>query len=71
MTNVHCRTCAYCEHTGKGMRGDKEVDVGLCHGDTPKLSSKDAGAFVPVTLDIDWCRHHPEFKLPPKKGKPR
>lgn len=67
----HCRTCWFCEPTGKGRKGDKEIDVGVCHGDTPSLTTEAAGAFAPVALDIDWCRHHPDFKLPTRKGKPR
>jgi hypothetical protein len=56
--SVCCRTCAFVEPTGKGRRGGEEVDIGTCHGDTPKLTTESAGAFPPVTLDFDWCRHH-------------
>lgn len=54
----HCRTCFWVEATGKGTRGGAEVDIGTCHGDTPKLTNENAGTFVPVALDIDWCRRH-------------
>jgi hypothetical protein len=57
MKRDHCRGCYWVEPTGKGTRGDKQVDIGLCHGDTPKLTDTNAGAFPPVTLDIDFCRH--------------
>lgn len=67
MKRAYCRTCPYGEPAGKGMRGTQEVDVGNCHGHTPQLTTESAGAFPPVTLDIDWCRHHPDFKLPARR----
>lgn len=70
MKRAHCRTCPYVEPTGKGRLGDKEVDVGDCHGDTPKVTGAGAGVYPPVTLDVGWCRHHPDFKLPPRRTKP-
>lgn len=71
MKQPTCRTCIFCDNIHKGQRGEKEVDVGNCHGDTPSLTKESAGTFVPVAVDIDWCRHHPDFKLPPQKGKSR
>lgn len=72
-----CRTCNCVEITGgKGKRGPsdpaapgQEVDIGLCHGDTIRLTPTSAGAFPPVALDIDWCRHHQDFKPPARKGR--
>lgn len=62
----HCRDCHWAEPTGRGNRGGKDVDIGLCHGDTPSLTHEYAGAFVPVSLDIDWCRHFTP-RLPTKR----
>lgn len=67
MTRALCRTCPFVEPTGQGKRGEVDVAIGTCHGSTPVLTSELAGAFVLVSLDIDWCRHHPDFKLPTKR----
>lgn len=53
-----CRTCRWAVPTGKGKSGGVEVDVGDCHGDTPKVTGEGAGVFPPVTLDAPGCRHH-------------
>lgn len=53
----HCRGCFWVEPTGKGTRAGKEIDIGTCHGGTPLLTAESAGAFPPVALDVDWCRH--------------
>lgn len=63
-----CRTCHFCEFTGRGVKNGAEIDVGICRGAPPRLAPSGAGAFPPVGLDSDWCGEHPGFK-PPPKGK--